>query len=282
MAHTALRVGLIGAGRAGSVIARALERVGHPCLAVSAVSDASRRRAAALLPSADVIDPMQVCERVDLILIAVPDDALASVAQGLVNAGAIQARHIVVHLSGRHGVAPLAPAAEVGATVIALHPAMTLHGRLEDVERLRHCPFAVTAADEALPIGQALVYEMGAVPHVIAESHRTLYHAALAHASNHGVTLLVQSMEMLQSIGVETPGDYLRPLAMASVEGALRDGDAALTGPVARGDFDTVRAHVRAIEASDLPGSTSLAYRAMAKATARRRGAALELPGDAS
>lgn len=271
----ALRVGLIGAGRAGSVIARALERVGHHCVAVTAVSDASRARANALLPSADIVDAATVCGMSDLVLVAVPDDVLADVVQGLVRAGAINGRHFVAHLSGRHGTDVLRPAADVGATVFAMHPAMTLHGRAEDVPRLEHCPFAITADGDALAIAMALVYELGGVPAPIAEEHRVRYHAALAHASNHGVTLVAQSMEMLRSIGVEDPGAFLRPLVEATIERVLQEGDAALTGPIARGDMHTVHAHLQALASSDLPPSTLAAYRAMAQATAQRHGRTL-------
>lgn len=267
--HPQLRVGLIGAGRAGTVVARALERAGHPCVAVDAISDAAKSRVAALLPSADIKDAVGVCASADLLLIAVPDSAITSVTDGLVNAGAITEQHIVVHLSGAHGTAALASAANVGALVIAAHPAMTLHGRSEDVARLQHCPFAITAEGNALTVAQALVIEMGGEPVVIAECDRVVYHAALAHASNHSVTLLAQSMELLSKIGVEQPGELLRQLVTASVDGALRDGDGALTGPIARGDFATVRSHLDAL--ADQRVSTRASYVAMAKATVERQ-----------
>ena len=264
-----LRVGLIGAGRAGTVIARALERAGHPCVAVDAISDAARARVAQLLPSAEIVDAVAVCATSDLVLVGVPDTAIRTVVQGLVAAHAITERHIVMHLSGAHGVDALQSASEVGAMVIAAHPAMTLHGRAEDVQRLEHCPFAITAVGDALPIAQALVLELGGEPFVVDEADRMKYHAALAHASNHAVTLIAQSMELLAEAGIDKPGEYMRQLVAASIENALRDGDRALTGPVARGDFVTVREHLHALEAAR--PSTRAAYVAMAKATTDRQ-----------
>lgn len=269
-----LRVGLIGAGRAGSVIARSFDRVGHHCVAVTAVSEPSKRRAAQLLPSADILDATEVCATSDLVIVAVPDAVITEVVSGLVGAGAISARHIVMHLSGRYGTEVLAPAEQVGAMVIAAHPAMTLRGRVEDVQRIEHCPFGVTAQGDALPVAQALVYEIGGTPVVIGESDRTLYHAALAHASNHSITLIAQAMELLERAGIDAPGEFLMPLVSASAEGALRDGDAALTGPVARGDFETVHAHVEALTLSGVRTSTVASYVAMAKASADRHGKA--------
>lgn len=267
--HPQLRVGLIGAGRAGTVVARALERVGHPCIAVDAISDAAKSRAATLLPSADIRDAVDVCAAADLIIVAVPDSAIEPVVVGLVANGAITARHLVMHLSGAHGIGALASAAAVGATVMAVHPAMTLHGRIEDVHRLQHCPFAITAEGDAIHIAQALVLEIGGEPVVITETNRVQYHAALAHASNHSVTVLSQSMELLARVGVESPGEYLRQLVEASVEGALRDGDRALTGPIARGDFVTVREHLAALDQA--PQDIRQTYIALARATAVRQ-----------
>lgn len=277
MPHAALRVGLIGAGRAGTVIARALERAGHLCVAVDAVSDASLGRAAEMIPSADVLDPIAVCARADLVIVAVPDDAIESVVNGLVRADAITARHFVMHLSGRHGVEVLRSASDVGATAMAVHPAMTLHGRPDDVQRLVHCPFAVTGEGDAVAVACALVYEMGGDPSVIREEDRVLYHAALAHASNHLVTLEAQAMQLLRSIGISDPGDFLRPLVTASVDRVLAQGDAALTGPIARGDTATVMAHLAALSSAAVTPSTEAAYRAMARATADRHGRDLDV-----
>jgi predicted short-subunit dehydrogenase-like oxidoreductase (DUF2520 family) len=109
---------------------------------------------------------------------------------------------------------------------------------------------------------------------VIAEEMRGLYHSALAHGSNHLVTLVAQSLDLLREAGVESPGRMLGPLLSAALDNALRSGDAALTGPVARGDAGTVASHVRAIGLADRAagGSANVlqTYRAMARATADR------------
>ena len=123
-------------------------------------------------------------------------------------------------------------------------------------------------------IAQALVVEMGAEPVAIAEADRTIYHAALAHASNHMVTLVAQASQLLREIGVESPESMLGPLLRATLENALASGESALTGPVARGDVGTVSAHAQALKEYDAGagGDVLEAYQAMAKATARRAG----------
>ena len=77
---------------------------------------------------------------------------------------------------------------------------------------------------QVLPIAQALVVEMGAEPVVVAEADRPLYHAALAHGSNHVMTVLGESMQLLGEIGVEHPDRVLGPLVRATVDNALASG----------------------------------------------------------
>ncbi|GAA3090565.1 hypothetical protein GCM10020254_39400 [Streptomyces goshikiensis] len=109
---------------------------------------------------------------------------------------------------------------------------------------------------------------MGGEPEWIAEENRPLYHAALALGANHLVTLVAQSMELLHTAGVARPDRMLGPLLGAALDNALRSGDAALTGPVARGDAGTVAAHVS--ELRKHAPATVAGYLAMARTTADR------------
>lgn len=263
-----LGVGVIGAGRVGAVLGAALRAAEHAVVGVSAVSEASRERAENLLPGVPVLEIPQVVERAELVLLAVPDDALPDLVAGLAAVGAWQPGQLVAHTSGRFGTAVLEPARRLGAIPLALHPAMTFTGMSLDLTRLPDCTFGVTAPSAVLPVAQALVVEMGAEPVVIEEEDRILYHAALAHASNHLVTLAAQSTQLLANIGVERPDRLLGPLMRASLENALAAGEGALTGPVARGDVGTVSAHSAAL--ADAPDDIHLAYTRLAAVTARR------------
>jgi predicted short-subunit dehydrogenase-like oxidoreductase (DUF2520 family) len=123
----------------------------------------------------------------------------------------------------------LQPAITRGAIPLALHPAMTFTGTSLDLARLAECCVGVTAPTPVLPIGQALVVEMGAEPVVVAEEMRPLYHAALAHGANHLVTLVAQAMELLAAAGVDSPDRVIGPLLSAAMDNVLRRGDDALT-----------------------------------------------------
>jgi predicted short-subunit dehydrogenase-like oxidoreductase (DUF2520 family) len=129
-------------------------------------------------------------------------------------------------------------------------------------------------------VAVAVVIERGGEPVCIAEENRALYHAALAFASNHLVTLVAQAADLLRDAGAEYPNRLLGPLLSATLDNALRFGDAGLTGPVARGDGGTVAAHVAAISSRE-PGALA-AYLALARLTADRALAAgLLSPNDA-
>jgi predicted short-subunit dehydrogenase-like oxidoreductase (DUF2520 family) len=263
-----LAVGVIGTGRVGAVLAAALEVVGHRVAAVSAVSDSSRARAAALLPEAFVMAPTAVAQQSELLLVTVPDDVLPGLVEGLVAADAIPPGQLLVHTSGRYGVRVLDPATRTGALPLALHPAMTFTGRREDIARLVGCSFGVTAPEPLHPIAEALVLEMGGEPQWVEEDRRALYHAALANGANHLTTLVAESLDLLRQCGVQDPARLLAPLLGAALDNALRSGDAALTGPVARGDAGTVAAHIA--ELRRVSPQALAAYVAMARLTADR------------
>ncbi|MFI1964155.1 Rossmann-like and DUF2520 domain-containing protein [Streptomyces pathocidini] len=263
-----LTVGVLGAGRVGPALAAALQLAGHRPVAVSAVSDASVRRAAALLPDVPIVEPAQVMEAAELVLLTVPDDTLPGLVEGLAETGAVRPGQLLVHTSGRYGARVLDSALRAGALPLALHPVMTFTGTPVDVQRLAGCSFGVTAPEELRLAAQALVIEMGGEPEWIAEENRPLYHAALALGANHLVTLVTQAMELLRAAGVEAPDRMLGPLLGAALDNSLRSGDAALTGPVARGDAGTVAAHVA--ELREHAPQTVAGYLAMARATADR------------
>jgi predicted short-subunit dehydrogenase-like oxidoreductase (DUF2520 family) len=278
-----LGIGVIGAGRVGAVLGAALRAEGHALTGAYAVSDASRARAADLLPGVPLLDVPALVERSEMLLLAVPDDQLAPLASGIAATGMVPGGQLVVHTSGRYGTEVLAPLARAGSATLALHPAMTFTGTRTDLARLIGCPIGITAAPELLPVAAALAVELGGESVVIAEGDRPLYHASLAHAANHLVVLVDQAREALSRLGIDEPGAYLRPLLEAALDESLRHGAKALTGPVVRGDAGTVATHLEALEDLDVTGApgergdVADTYRALARAALSRA----RLPEDA-
>jgi predicted short-subunit dehydrogenase-like oxidoreductase (DUF2520 family) len=272
MSARPLVVGVVGAGRVGAVLGAALDAAGHRIVAAAAVSAASRERAARLLPHAEIMPADEVARAAtDLLLLAVPDDALAGVIGGLKATNALRNGQLIAHTSGAHGLAILQ-----GLDGLALHPAMTFTGSDADLERLPGIAWGITTRDRAF--ATRLVADLGGVPEWIAEDARPLYHAALAHGANHLVTLVNEAADLLRAAGVDRPERVLSPLLHAALDNALRLGDAALTGPVSRGDAGTVGKHLDRMPADAVP-----AYLALARRTADRAIAAGRLrPQDAA
>jgi len=263
-----LKVGVIGAGRVGAVLAHALRAAGHEIVSAAGESDASRNRIDTLLPGIPVAKPSTVARKSDLLLLTVPDDMLPNVVAMLSASGAIHDGQYVVHTSGRHGLAVLEDAVAVGARPIALHPAMTFTGTDVDLPRLRDCVFGVTAEADEKPLTEQLVGDLGGRVMWVPEDRRTLYHAGLAHGANHLVTLVSEAMEILAAAGADDPAGTLRPLLTAALDNALNAGDAALTGPIVRGDVNTVAALLTDL-AANAPQSLP-SYVALARATLDR------------
>lgn len=263
-----LAIGIVGAGRLGSVWGAALLRAGHRVVGASGVSEETISRIDSLMPGVPRLDVEQVVSASELVFLTVPDDSIADVCAGLAALEVWRPGQIVIHCSGRHGLVVLEGAAARGVIPMAIHPAMTFTGTSLDLDRMIGATFAVTAPSAFLPIAQALVVEVGGEPLVLEDAARPLYHAALVHGGNHVVTLVTQAAALLAAAGVEEPGRVLLPLVHASVDGALADAAGAvstLTGPVVRGDAGTVAAHVMAL--THRPEALH-AYRAMALATA--------------
>ena len=268
MAPSRLRVGVIGAGRVGAVLGAALADAGHDVVAAAGLSTASAERAARLLPGVPLVPADQVVAASDLVVLAVPDDTLPGLVAGLAGTGAWRAGQMAFHTSGAHGLAVLAPAERAGVLPLALHPAMTFSGAVEDADRLPGAPFGVTSRAEHRPVAETLVLEMGGEPFFVAEEDRRLYHAALVTGANHLVTLVAEAADLLRAAGISAPQRVLTPLLTAALDNGLRRGDRGLTGPVSRGDVGTVAQHLDTLS-ERAPGSVD-AYVAMAQRTTER------------
>ena len=246
-----LRVGVIGPGRAGTALARALARAGHVITAASAVSAASKRRAHENFPGAELGEPAQVIEDADLVLLTVPDDVLPGLVEGLANTGAPYQGRLLAHASGAHGIRVLDPATAAGALPLAIHPVMTFTGRDDDVDRIKGVSFGVTAPEQLSPAAEALVIEMGGEPVFIAEENRPCTTPRSPSRRTTWSPSWRRQPTCWARPGADNPARMLGPLLGAALDNALRFGDAGLTGPVARGDDGTVAAHLAAIREAD-------------------------------
>ena len=233
-----LGVGIVGAGRVGPVLGAALAGAGHAIVGITAVSQESRDRAEAMLPGVPILPIPEVIERSELVILAVPEEELATLVDGLAKAGAWQAGQLVLHTVARFGVSVLAPATAAGAIPLALHPALAFTGTSIDLVRLRESYCAVTAPTPVQPIGQALAVELGAEPVLVAEADRAAYGEAIATATQFSAAIVGQAIELLDGIGVESPGAVLASLVRSTVDNALSNATTPAFEPLPDDDTE--------------------------------------------
>lgn len=265
-----LGIGVLGSGRVGTVLAAALRAAGHQITGVHAVSEDSRERVEALLPGIEILEIPELLRRSEAVLIAVPDDALGPLVEGLAEAGQWQAGQLLIHTSARHGVDVLTPAREHGVIPLAVHPAMDFTGTSLDIARLQDVSFGVSADRLMLPIAQALVVEMGGEPVVIEEEDRELYAAALSLVSDVPGPVVAQAADALAAIGVEDPSRVLTALLRSGVENALMAGpDAGASRAKAR-TASQVHSALAAWARPDAPEAAGESYAALVRAATAR------------
>ncbi len=274
------RPGIVGTGRVAQALTLAFApHASAPPLVWGRTPDNANSTATATGASrARTID--RLTTECDIIAIAVSDDAMSAVVADIAATVPAGRAPFVFHVSGRSGAAILEPLRAAGATTAAIHPAMTFTGEPQaEAQRMVGASFAVTGSTpEATRRAGQIVTLLGGITVEIDEEHRSLYHAALCHASNHLVTLIAGATNSLRDAGVDDPSALLAPLVRAALENSLDRGFAGLSGPLLRGDAETVGGHLVTLKAHSpdlLP-----AYRAMARATLDELKRAGTLPSD--
>lgn len=252
-----MRITLIGPGRAGMSIALASQASGHRIVTVVARNLESARTAAEKVGATAAVLSTQL-EPSDLWIIATRDDAIGKVAQALSDllAEGTPPPKVAFHLSGMTSVAALDSLRTAGVPTASLHPLQTMPNPHVGSERLPGSWFAVTADDDSHPILVEFVESLGGHSFRLQDSAKAVYHAAAAAAANFTLANMVVAQDLLDSIDV--PIVVLGPLMDAIVSNAIAIGPrAALTGPVARGDVETVASQIRAV-ATNAPELLSL------------------------
>jgi predicted short-subunit dehydrogenase-like oxidoreductase (DUF2520 family) len=244
---------LVGTGRLARALAPILADAGHPVAAIVGRTAAAARAVARLAPGARATtDPGlgAACGR--LVLLAVPDRALASTAAGLAACAAVRWKErVVLHHAGAFGCEPLRPLRRAGAGVGLLHPLVALGVARLAPRLLPGCRARVEGDRRGLAAARRLTRALGMTPlplPPLAPAERVAYHAAASLVSNDLLALVSMGCELLASLGLGERRALaaLLPLArgtLLQIESAGLGGP--LTGPAARGDVATLEAHLR-------------------------------------
>lgn len=267
------RVAIIGPGRVGTALGMAFGHAGDEVVAVAGRSEPALAAFSARVPTAVVGPPAQAASAADLVVVAVPDDALEQVVRDVARDGGVAEGSRWVHVSGGFGHDVLRPVRLAGAAVAACHPAQTFPDPDTGLAALPGTSWAVTASEADYGWAAVLVTDLRGSPVRVSAGSRTLYHAGLTVGSNATATVVTLARDLLLGAGVDDPSAFLGPLVTTSAGNAAERGVDALTGPVRRGDAGTVAAHLAELRAV-MPEAVDayLALSRLALGHARRAG----------
>jgi predicted short-subunit dehydrogenase-like oxidoreductase (DUF2520 family) len=263
------RVGIIGAGHAGIGLGLALAQAGHT---VSLHGRSKKPVPSPLRLSVGEGAPPWIGD-VDVVLLAVKDDAIRPLAETLKAARAIRPEHVVLHLSGVQGQEALGALVTSQAALGSLHPLQAIVEPARAPDRLRGAWAAVEGMPRAIETAEQLATSMGMRPFRITAKAKPVYHAGAVFASNYFVVVQAVAQRLLRHAGLTDAEAWeaLKPLVEGTFENLKRQEPlAALTGPVVRGDGDTVLRHIASLTIDD-----QLLYRALGRAAlelAQKRG----------
>jgi predicted short-subunit dehydrogenase-like oxidoreductase (DUF2520 family) len=264
-------VALIGAGSAGSALALALHREGYPISAVASRSAESAQQCATLVDCAHSGTDLPATARLgEVIIIATPDGEIENTCNLIAQGQGFANGQLVLHLSGALTSDALSAAQTAGADILSLHPVQTMVAPEQSAELLKQAWFCLEGEQAAIARGTALVDDISAKSLSIDKDKKALYHTALSLASNYLIALESVAVDMLAGTGIarQEALSLILPLIRGSVDTLVNCGlPDALTGPISRGDVQTIEKHLRALD--DSPSSQRQIYRILGLETLR-------------
>lgn len=243
-----VRIGIVGAGRAGGALGRALHAAGYPIAAVWSRTAERARTLARDVGARSLATPADVAVASDLTLLAIIDTQITPVSVAIARAAPHTAPTMVVHLSGANGAALLQPLADAGYMNGAFHPLQTFADDRSPI--MLGTAFAIEAPEPLQTTLEQIAQALGGVPLRLAAADRALYHAAATITANYTIALMAQAAALLERCGLDAQASLaaLLPLLGGTVANLARLGlPTALTGPITRGDVDTIARHLAAL-----------------------------------
>ncbi len=263
-----MKIGFIGAGKVGKAFGKYLQISGAQLEGYYSQNLESAKYAASLTSSGYYSKVEELIAMSDLIFITTPDGVIKEIADQLSGFGSNNGFYnkTFVHMSGAHSSQLLLSLNQAGAEIGSLHPIQAIADVETAVNQLKTTVFSLEGSDGAVNQLNELMNVTGNTNFVIKSEQKTLYHMAACTVSNYLVTLVDMGLAMYESIGIDREVGYkaLYPLIRGTVENLKHmDTKEALTGPIARGDINTVNAHLIAVEDQ----KTEEFYRFLGKAT---------------
>jgi predicted short-subunit dehydrogenase-like oxidoreductase (DUF2520 family) len=237
-------IGFIGAGAVSNALARVLSDLGYRVVAVNSKRGDSARVLADSIESCQALATSQeVADACDLIFIAVPDMLISSVVSQI----KWRVDQSVIHCSGALTLEPLDRAYQEGAMVGSFHPLQTFHRH--DSHISAGVAVAIEADGQLSSFLHDLAHHIGGLPIQISPQDRPIYHAAAVLSCGYVATLIKLAGDLWNTLGIKDihPLTALGPLVRGTLDAILIHGTSSATGPVIRGDVETVRHHLEAL-----------------------------------
>jgi predicted short-subunit dehydrogenase-like oxidoreductase (DUF2520 family) len=265
------KVSIIGAGVVGSAVGRMLRERGYEIQSVVSRSMKNAATAAAFIGGGEPgTDPVKGASGADWIFITTPDKAIQGTCEKIAQGGGFGKGSIALHMSGALGSKILDSARQAGAGALSIHPMQSLASSEQAVKNFPGSYFSIEGDAEAVPEGKEIVEALGGLLVMIPAEQKALYHVGAAVASNYLVAVLDFAVMIYEALGMKRDEAVkaIMPLVRGTVNNVERVGvPDALTGPIARGDVETVEGHLEVLK-KDLPEMLSL-YKALGRHTVK-------------
>lgn len=247
------KIAVVGTGKVGSALALLLDRQGYPISGVASKSIFSASRVAKEINVTATDRPEEITIGADVVFITTPDREISRVTGEITGRGGFKPGQIVLHTSGAHPADEVGAARRAGAFVFSLHPLQSFADIKMAMENLPGSYFALEGDQEARPVAEQIVKDLGGKSFFISAGDKPLYHAAACIASNYLVSLIHFATGLYECFGLsrEEAFEALLPLIRGTINNIGQAGPAlALTGPLARGDGPTIEGHLEALKES--------------------------------
>jgi predicted short-subunit dehydrogenase-like oxidoreductase (DUF2520 family) len=247
-------IGIIGAGRVGSTLAVLLSDLGYD---LSFIVTRSKEKHNFLINKTGAILSTEINKdlpKTDLVLITTPDDVIKSIVKEIINKNCDVSKTVFAHTSGVSSSRELASLKKLGANIGSVHPLKSFSGRNVTSEFLHGTYFSIEGEKESLKIIENIVLSLKGIPFFIKTENKGLYHASACAACNYLTALTHYAVSLLKECGLESQDalSLLKPLMTGTIENIFKYGpNEALTGPIERGDVETLKIHLRELDKLD-------------------------------
>jgi predicted short-subunit dehydrogenase-like oxidoreductase (DUF2520 family) len=246
-----LRIAIIGAGNVGTALAVLLQNAGHQIIGIASRTEASASNAAARVNAPYSTDPLAFTMKAGMVFLTTPDRVIENVCSQIASQNGFRPGTIVAHTSGAHSSEILQAACNLDAYTLSFHPLQTFANPDAGIQNLPGSFITIEGHPKALPQARQLVADLSCKPLEIPTEGKPLYHAAACIACNYFTTLIDAALQVMEKAGVKREDGLpaLYPLIEGTLKNIARVGTTqSLTGPIARGDANTVTSHLTAME----------------------------------